>query len=459
MARTTRLTLRALAALVALLAGTLVTPAAEAAAPVTALPTQVSFGSLHVGKTVARSVTLKAAAGQTITHVQSLEGAPFEVATVPAACTAPGPTQCTLTATFSPTRTGVATGSMWVVTCASSTSCSDTYVPLTGTGVAPGTSPAIAFGAAKAGATVTKPFTVRFDAGWFVRYVEFAEQPGPATATFTVPGVPPGVYTDPCGTSPAATSCTMTAAFRARSIGAQSDTMKVHVCKVADYSFCTVLTSKVSGTGTAPATVSPGSLRFGRVMMTSGGTWPMKVTLTAGWRVGSFGLAGVPSAPGPLSDIRHIGTTCTSPTVCIIQIGFRPTQTGSYAADAYLQVCNTAGICLYLPKFRITGTVYQSASRTAVRSSAATARLGSPLTLTGTVTPEPQGLESAQGTMTFYDKKSVVCADVPVSRTGVATCTAPVGGTTGSHAIKAVYSGNVRLKASTSAAVYVRVTG
>lgn len=452
MPRIARLTLRVLAVLVALLASALANTSAQAAAPVTASP--VSFGSVRVGETLTQSVTLTVAAGQTIAHLQSQEGAPFDVPMVPA-CSVPGPTECTVTATFSPTQAGVATGTLWIVTCSSSTSCSHTYVPLTGTGVAPGTSPAVAFGQAMAGATVTKPFTVIFDAGWLVRLVEFANQPGPATAAFTVPAVPPGVYTDPCGASPTATSCTMTAAFRPRSIGEQSDTMKVRVCKVANLSFCTVLTSTISGTGTAPGTVSPTSLAFGQVVVTKTAVKSVRVTLATGWQVTGLGMGYVPSVPNPINDFRHVRTTCQSPTVCLVEIKFQPMQAGNYAADGYIGVCNAAGLCLHLPEFRITGTGTQVASRTTVKASAGTLRIGSPMTLTGTVTPGAFTQDyTYNGTVTFYDGKSVVCAAVPVNEHGVATCTSIAAGPVGAHTFKAVYSGNQGLKASTSTSIY-----
>ncbi|WP_182379054.1 choice-of-anchor D domain-containing protein [Nocardioides sp. WS12] len=453
MPRIARPMMRVLAVLVALLASALVNTAAQAAEPVTASP--VSFGSIQVGKTLTRSVTLTVAAGQTIDHVQSQEGAPFDVPTVPATCSVPGPTECTVTATFSPTQAGVATGTLWVVTCSSSSSCSHTYVPMTGTGVAPGTSPAVAFGQAMVGATVTKPFTVTFDAGWFVRLVDFANQPGPATATFTVPAVPPGVYTDPCGASPTATSCTMTAAFRPRSIGEQGDTMRVRVCKVADLSFCTALTSTISGTGTAPGTVSPTSLAFGQVRVTTTAVKSVRVTLAAGWHVSGVGFGHVPSVPNPTNDFRYGRTTCQSPTVCLVEIKFQPMQAGSHAADAYVGVCNAAGLCVHLPEFRITGSGYQVASRTTLKASAGTPRIGSPMTLTATVTPGAFTYDYGyNGTMTFYDGKSVACAAVPVNDHGVATCSAVAAGPTGVHTFKAVYSGNPGLKPSTSTSIY-----
>lgn len=458
MPRIARVTLRVLTILLALLASILVTTEAHAAGPVSTLPGKVSFGSIHVGKTATQSLTLYVAAGQTITHLQSTDGAPFEVPTVPANCSVPGPTQCTIKVSFSPIQPGAAAGSIWIVTCSSSTSCSNTYVPATGTGVAPGTSPAIAFGSVKAGVRVTKPFTVRFDAGWFVRYADFLNQPGPATATFTVPGVPPGTYTDPCGTSPTATSCTMTGAFRPRSVGAQSDTMRVHVCKVADFSFCTVLTSTVSGTGTNPAAISPTSLSFGQVLVSSSSTRTVNVTLDAGWHLTSVGFSSVPSVPNPISDFRYLNTKCSSSTECNVQFSFQPTQPGNYAADAYLGACNTDNICLDLSTYRITGTGFQYASKTALKSSASTVALGSPVTFTASVTSYPHGYTTYAGKVTFYDGKTVLCANVPVNFAGVASCTVTAAGATGTHALKAAYSAGTALKPSTSPLIYVKFT-
>jgi len=462
MPRTARRTLRVLAVLIALLGSVLVATSAQAAAAVTALPTKVSFGSVHLGKSATQSVTLKVAAGQTITHLQSYGGDPFVVPTVPAACYVPGPSQCTVKATFSPTQTGVANGSIWAVTCSSSSSCSDNFVPLTGTGATPGTAPAVSFGQVKFGSTATKPFTVKFDAGWFVRYVTFNGQ-GAYSGPFYVDDNQPGTYSDPCGASPTATSCTLTGRVAPDTIGLHSDTMNVILCRATGPYFCTTLSNAVSVTGIAPATASPTSLTYTNVLVGGGLGKPVTVTLDPGWRVGSAYDTYVPGStssdplPFNVSDPRYCAVGAAK---CVFDQGFAPVKAGSFSADLVINVCKGT-LCVDLKRIRVTGTAVKQASRTTVKANAAAFALGQQVTVTAIVSPEPNPAFGGRGTVTFSDGSAVRCAAVPVPQGGggssTVSCTFTASGATGLHTLKAVYSGNDQYQPS-SATVSVRYT-
>jgi uncharacterized repeat protein (TIGR01451 family) len=86
----------------------------------------------------------------------------------------------------------------------------------------------------------------------------------------------------------------------------------------------------------------------------------------------------------------------------------------------------------------------------------ARAIVGQTVTLTATVAPDAPSVVMPTGTFTFRDSSTVVCADVPVNGSGVATCATsalPVG----FHALSARYNGSTGYSPSTSFAYAVSI--
>ncbi len=466
-AATGRVLVRILVALAVLVGGSVASSAAFATAPITATPTSIAFGSAHLGVTVTKPLSVRVAAGLTISHLQSYGGAPFAVQAVAPSCSSPGPVTCTLQVTFRPIATGPVSGSVWFVTCSTSTGsdCTSSFVNLTGTGVAPGSNAAIAFGPLKVGASLDKAFTVKHDAGWFVRYVEFASQPGSSGVTFSVPGVPPGTFDDPCGASPTATTCTMTARFAPRAIGSQSSTMQIDLCSTTDYTFCTTLSSSVTGNGLSPATLSTHAIAFGNVQTYTGTGKSFKVTMDPGWHLALAATGPVPGSQGGAPIRFQVPPAQSCPVgaaSCYVAVTYSPTTPGPDAAEVEVIVCNDAQLCLeLLPRISLSGTGTLTATKTVVKPGATTVVQGHSITFTGTVTPAPTYMPNQapdRGTMTFYDGKTVLCSAVPVDANGIATCSAIASGATGLHSITATFSGNAIDKPSTSGPASIRVT-
>ncbi|MCW2786346.1 MAG: hypothetical protein JWP74_2863 [Marmoricola sp.] len=451
-----------------LLGGSLATIPAIAASPLTVSPTHVSFSSTHVGATALKPVTVKVAAGYQIDDVYQYSGAAFSVKDVGAGCSAPGPATCTFDAGFSPSVTGATSGSINVYACPpSGTNCASVFVQLTGTAVAPGTSPAINFGRLKVGLATSKTFTVKHDAGWAVVNVGFDHQPtyGFGPTTFAVPSAPSDINAYPCGQSPTATSCAMTGVFSPRSLDAQSDTMDVQLCQLVPYGLCTTLTSTVSGVGLAPATVTPPSITFPNTVVTGTTDASVKLTLDSGWHYSGYGTSYVPGQPDGVGEFRVYNDFYACPagsTTCTLTIEFHPDAAQKYVADLLVNVCNANNeICVDLDQRpRLTGTGTQDTTKTVLRSSASTVSAGSTVTLTATVSPNPT-YSGPDGTVTFKDGKTVLCTDPLALVKGAfvtATCSAVLGTPTGPHSLTATYSGNAPYKTSTSGAVTVRVT-
>jgi hypothetical protein len=96
-------------------------------------------------------------------------------------------------------------------------------------------------------------------------------------------------------------------------------------------------------------------------------------------------------------------------------------------------------------------------TKTVVRASPTNPTVGTPTTLTATVTPSKAGPAAPTGTVAFLEKDAVIgsCGAQPLTG-AAATCTVTFA-TSGWHTVTAKYSGDGSFNASTSAGVIVSV--
>ena len=171
-------------------------------------------------------------------------------------------------------------------------------------------------------------------------------------------------------------------------------------------------------------------------------------TYTATITVNSPG-AGTPSGTVAFKDGGTTITTCAAQPVAAgtATCTTSPSTAGSHSITAvYSGDTNFAGSTAVA----LTQTVDKAATSTALGSSINPSAIGQSVTYTATVTVNSPGAGAPTGTVAFKDGSTTIstCTGQTVS-TGTATC-AVTYGSTGSHSITAVYSGDTNFAGSTS---------
>jgi hypothetical protein len=232
---------------------------------------------------------------------------PFSQTNTCGASIAPG-ASCTVSVTFSPTAIGSASGTLTLADNAGTQS-----VHLTGTGTAAVTvSPStLSFGTLAVGDTSSpKPVTLNNHANVALSFSSIATSAGFAIASNT------------CGTSIAAgANCTVGVTFTSTAIGAATGMLTF-----IDSAPNSPQTVSLTGTGSAPVTLSSSTLNWGTV--TVGNTsLPRTVTLTNHGN-SSLAFASIVTTAGFAVSKNTCGASIAAGANCTVGVTFSPTATG-----------------------------------------------------------------------------------------------------------------------------------
>ena len=296
--------------------GTGTTPAA------TFTPTSVSFSPTVIGTTSsAKTITL-----------QSTGTGPLQVSTVVATarfsetdnCTAApiaSGSSCTISVTFSPLTAGSASGSVTITDNAGTQ-----IAALSGSGVAPVTfsSNSLSFGSLAVGSTST------------AHSVTVTNRMSTALSISSIVATGPfSIASNTCGTSVAAGgNCSVGVTFTPMALGAAPGALTF-----TDGAATSPQTVSLSGTGSAPVTLSASSLSFSTAAV--GSTSSAKSVTLTNSQSGSLTFSGIATS-GPFGiSSNTCGTSVAAGTTCTVGVTFTPTASG--AATGTLTFTDSAG--------------------------------------------------------------------------------------------------------------------
>lgn len=296
--------------------GTGTTPSA------TLTPAALSFSSQVIGTTSsARSVTLQSTGTGPLQVSQITVSGPFaETDNCTAAPIASG-SSCTISVTFSPLATGSAGGSIAITDNAGTQT-----VSLSGSGVNPVTfSPtSLSFGNLATGSTsaarsvtVTNRMSTALSIGGIAASGPFA------------------IATNTCGSSIAGNgNCTVGVTFTPTGLGAATGTLTF-----TDGAVTSPQTVALSGTGTAPVTLSTNSISFNNTVVGQTST-SRSVTLT-NQQTSALSFASIVTSAGFSIASNTCGASIAAGANCAIGVTFSPTAVGS--ATGTLTFTDSAG--------------------------------------------------------------------------------------------------------------------
>ncbi|MFY9559980.1 MAG: choice-of-anchor D domain-containing protein, partial [Terriglobales bacterium] len=235
---------------------------------ITPNPTSLSFGSVQVGSSKTLTETLTNSGGSSLTiSAASASGSGFSISGLALPLTLNAGQSTTFTAQFAPTAAGAVSGNVAIT---SNGANPNLNIPLSGTGVAPGTLSAnptsLSFGNVQVGSSASLSETLTNTGGASVTI----SQANVTGTGFSITGL-----TLPTTLTPSQ-SVTFTATFTPAATGAASGNLAI----VSD-AVNSPLNIALSGTGTAQGqlSVSPGTLNFGNVVIGVGS--PLTGSLTA----------------------------------------------------------------------------------------------------------------------------------------------------------------------------------
>ncbi|MGA2714444.1 MAG: choice-of-anchor D domain-containing protein [Bryobacteraceae bacterium] len=284
-------------------------------APVTLSASTLSFGTLAVGNTSsAKTVTLTNRAPGALSFSSIVASAGFAIASNTCGTGIAAGANCTVGVTFSPTTTGAATGTLTFIDDAAN---SPQTVSLSGTatGSAPVTVSSstlnlgtVAVGATSAAGTVT--LTNRQSVA-----LSFAGTSPATTAGFAI-------ASNTCGTSIAAgASCTVGVTFTPTATGAATGTLTF-----TDGASNSPQKVSLTGTGSSPVTVAPGTLNLGTVAVgATSASQTVTVTNNGTTAVTNNGV----TATGDFADTTTCSSSLAAGNSCTVTITFTPVLPGT----------------------------------------------------------------------------------------------------------------------------------
>jgi hypothetical protein len=284
-------------------------------------PTSVNFGNQNVGtKSTAKGIKLTNNTGAVLTFTQVAVSAGFSQTNSCGTSIAKG-ASCTISVSFSPTLSGLATGTLSIT---DSATVSPQTVPLIGTGIAP--------------TAVLSPTSITF-ANQLLNTVSPTSvvtltNQGTASLTVTsvtLTGANVGDYsqTNTCGTVPAGGSCQINVVFRPTVLGTRTATINV-----ADNASGSPQTAALSGTGIAAAvTLSSNNLTFSSINVGSSSAAQKLVLSNAGNATLTItGITITGLDPGDFSQTNNCPATLATATNCTINVTFTPVAAGTRLA-------------------------------------------------------------------------------------------------------------------------------
>jgi hypothetical protein len=357
-------------------------------------PTSLAFGSVQVGNSANLSETLTNTGGTNLTiSAATASGNGFSLSGLSLPLTLTAGQSTSFTVLFAPTTNGAANGSVSITSNGSNPNLS---IPLSGTGVTPGTLTAnltsLAFGSVQVGNSTNLSETVINTGGSPVTI----SQANVTGAVFSVSGL-----TLPL-TLTANQSVTFTATFSPTSTGAASGTLSV-VSNASN----SPLNIALSGTGTAAGTlaVSPTSLSFGSV--TAGVSSPLTGSLIASGASVTVSSASLNNSEFVLSGIS-LPATLTAGQSIPFTVTFTPGATG--ATSASLSFASNASNSPAVQSMTGTGTA--ATQHTADLSWTASADAVSYNIYRGTVSGGPYTMiNTSSVSTTAYTDSAVVSGD------------------------------------------------
>ena len=283
-------------------------------------PTSLPFGNVAVNNTSTprnATITNGTAATISITSIGISTGSPFAVASTTCGSTLASRRSCTISVTFAPTTLGAASGTLTVQDSGSPSTLS---VSLSGNGVYPVTlSPANhSFGNVTLGNS-SAPTTITLRNGQNIPL---------SIASITVSGS--FSQTNNCPISPstlaAGGTCSISVVFAPSALHTNTGTLTV-----MHDAFGSPTTANLSGNGTSPVVLSPGSLSFGSI----------KIGVTSGTK--TIQITNMQPQPVALSitsiqtsgDFSQINTCPIAPATlaagasCPVTVSFAPTAAGT----------------------------------------------------------------------------------------------------------------------------------
>ena len=421
------------------LSGTGVAPGALGSSP-----SSLGFGNVTLGGNQSLSETLTNTGASSVTISQvGVTGTGFSLSGITAPVTLTAGQSTTFTVTFTPQSAGSASGSLTITSTASNPTLT---IPLSATGVTPGTvgsNPAsLSFGNVTVGSNQSLSETVTNTGGTSLTI----SQVGISGAGFSLTGI----------TAPVTLTAGQSASFSVTFTPASAGSVTGNITITSNASNPS-LTIPLSATGVTPGALgsNPTSLSFGSLTVGSNKSLSETVTNTGGSSVtvsqvgvsgAGFSLSGITApvtlaagqstsftvtfTPGSAGSISGTVTiTSTAPTLNIPlsgtgvapgTLGSNPTSLGfgniTVGSNQSLSetVTNTGGSSVTISQVGISGAGFSLTGITA------------PLTLTAgqsasfSVTFAPQSSAGASGNLTITSNASNPTLTIPVSGTGIA---------------------------------------
>ncbi|HEX9111249.1 MAG TPA: choice-of-anchor D domain-containing protein [Terriglobales bacterium] len=409
-------------------------------------PSSFSFGSVQTGNSKSLSGTLTNSGETSLTiSAAAASGSGFSLSGLAVPFTLNAGQSASFTALFAPTASGAASGNISI---ASNGANPNLSIPLSGTGVTPGTlaaNPAsLSFGSVQVGNSSSKSETLT-NAGGTALTISAASVSG---SGFSLSGL----------TSPVTLNAGQSTSFTVRFAPAASGAANGNVSITANASDSN-LTIAVSGTGITPGQVSPnpssfsfGSVQTGNSKSLSGtltNSGETSLTISAAAASGSgFSLSGLtvpvtlnagqsasftalfaPTASGAASGSISITSNGSNPNLSIplsgtgvtpgtlaanpTSLAFPSVPVGNSSSKSET-VTNTGGSTVTLSQANVTGAVFSVSGLTLP------ATLSSNQSVTFTVIFTPASAGSASGTVSIVSDASNSPLSIALSGTGTA---------------------------------------
>ena len=285
----------------------------------------LTFGNQLVGKTLGpQAVTLSntGSSALTITSIAVSNG--FSQTNTCGSSVAANST-CTISVSFAPTTSGAANGTLTVTDNSGETAGSTQTVSLSGTGIAPA-------GLAAASLTFTNQLVNTTSAAQTLT-VSNSNSTALSITGITITGANGGDFseTNTCGTSLAAgANCTISVSFKPTAGGTRTGT--ISVTENASGAAGSTQSASLTGTGIAPAGLTPSSLTFtNQTVGTSSATQTLTLSNSNSVAL-SLTIAITGSNSGDFSETNPCGTSLAAGANCAISVSFKPTATGARTA-------------------------------------------------------------------------------------------------------------------------------
>lgn len=256
---------------------------------------------------------------------------------------------CTISVSFAPTTSGAANGTLTVTDNSDETSGSTQTVSLTGSGIAPA-------GLAPASLTFANQLTGTTSAAQTLT-LSNSNSTALSIASVTITGANSGDFaeTNSCGVSLAAgANCTISVSFKPTAAGARTGT--VTVTENASGAASSTQSVNLTGTGIAPAGLTPSSLTFtSQTVGVTSGTQTLTVSNTNSVALSITSVTISGSNGGDFADTSSCGTSLAAGASCTLTVSFKPTATGTRSGTLSVTE-NASGAASSTQSVSLTGT-------------------------------------------------------------------------------------------------------